>query len=945
VVFSVLLLPTLALLPIGAAPTPAACGQISGPSTFDLYAPFLTSTVSTGAGTCPFSFKVRSINHEVFSVDISATATTPYLMPQIEQESVHLTEERSEVGLLLRVEVSPDIPEGTEGWIKVEGSRGSESHELFFQLKVRNTAPVLELGTREGRKQQDLLLSNGEPLQVNLSASSRGALCGSFPLSAEAPPGWSVTFKDLNGNSLKSVHVEGIRPYLEAASRVDFQAVVCPPPQFPKSPPAKVTFFLGEASTAVSIARRGMLWSANDMGGIYPHVHQLKAGSLTTYKLKLTNTTGSAALFAVWAKGVPSGWSATFSRSVMVLQAKESCDITLTLRSPANAPEGQAANLTITARGGNMSENVKLAARISSTPKVYYFAVDSLSYSYLTYNSAGTGPGREGDWLMPNLHSFMADSVTYDNASALLPSATDMNHTSALTGCYPGTEGIYCVSMTFNGTTPQDRMVIVPTSLDHARTNVNGSEVKVKRVFELAKEKNPEALCAFLSNKSWLVELHGDPSTQKAVERTVNSDRHPLYLQDVEKYVLGDPPSDRDPALDPLQKSMLVMLISHLVTEQTGGELWPAGEGIPKPLLNMFGISLELLDGINPLLAWLLLPANIGIGNNPSGFMSDGYFGKALVELIEQEDPDVTYCNLGEMDETGHTIGSAEDPNEWNTRGTAEGRDDQSRISNLALRDDAIDVARQADAEFGRFIETLKRRGTYESSIIVVLADHGMHNYKRPEMGYEVLDNRGLLRSRGFVMGTDYDYLVCAMDYDLVFSRDKTNLPAIESVLEDYTVQDPVEGTIHPLVVFNRQEMISGQDARSGTRVNPSEFFSAYWASRDQADAGSMKWPDLFVYVTHRYCSRIYADTATAGANALHIGSQVNLPSEMSFLMTGGHASLDTRHVPLILKAPGLSSGARVGQKVHLSDIAPTIYGMLGWETPPYVDGRPLPLP
>jgi predicted AlkP superfamily pyrophosphatase or phosphodiesterase len=919
-----------------------AAARPAGPSTFDVYAPFLSNTVGAAAATSRFEFKVRAIDPDLFPVSVSARSDSALFVPELDRRTVLITKVRPEVTMLLRVN-SSGAPQGTEGWVTVSATRGSETHKLNFLVTVLDAGPKLELGSADGAKEQDIRLSDGAPFEVALKATNRGASTSTFPLSHSAPPGWRVMFKTGAGDPIESLEVAGLLPYLEFARATTLKAVIDPPDAFPESPATEVTVGLGDSRLVIRVARKGMLYSPNDMGGIYPHVHQVRPGGKTSYRLYVTNATGSRAPFNLRVSGVPAGWSASLSRRLASVAAGGTEVVDLDVGAPGGAAAGLAATVTVEARGGGASDTVALAARTSTTPKVYYFSIDSMSYSYLTYNSVGTAPGREGDWLMPNIHNFMKDSVAYSDASALMPAATDMNHTSALSGCYPGTEGIYCVSMSFNGTTERGRMITQPTSLDHARTLQDGTPVKVQRIYELAKQANPEALCAFLSNKSWLVGLESDPATQSAVERSVSSESRPVYMPPVEKYVLGDPPTDNDPLLDPMQKSMLVTGASHMITEKLPPQLCPQPEALARPLLNLFGAN--LFPDMNELTRWLIMPANIGVGSNPQGFCSDSYMGDSLMSLLNEEDPDVTYCNLGELDETGHLIGSAEDPSEWNTRGTAAARDDESSISGYALRDDAIDVCRQADTIFGDFINTLKKRGVYDSSIVVMLADHGMHNYKRPEKGYEVLDNRGLLRKNGFVMGTDYDYDVGAMDYDLVYSRDKKNLPAIERVLEEYTVKDPVAGNLHPMVVFNREEMKSGKDVNSGISVNPGEFYSAYWVGRDSEGADVMKWPDLIVYAMDRYYSRIYADTATKGANAVGVKADVNLPSELSLMATGGHISFNTRHIPLVYKGPGARPGTRVDEKVFLSDIAPTIYGALGWTTPKYVDGKPLPLP
>jgi arylsulfatase A-like enzyme len=941
---SAALVAALALSLLGALLPSAAVAVQKGPSTFDLYSPFLSNTVpAAGDGSSEFVVNVRSIQPDRYLVGLSCRSQCAFLVPSLGRSTVVITKIKPEARVLLGVKVAAGTPQGSSGWVSVTARRGAETHVLNYQVTVQSAKPALELGTVDGAREQELRLSTGGPLEISLNAVNRGASDTTFPLVARAPSGWAVRFTDDSGAAIDSLTVGGMKHYLELPGTASFKAVVTPAAGFPESPPSTVMFLCGDASVPVRVARVGLLWCANDMRGIYPHVHQVRPGGTTTYSLRVTNVTGGTAAFRLATKDVSSGWKATLESRTFALTAGASREVELKLTAPAGAPQGQGTGFAVTASGGGTSDEVGLEARVCNTPKVYYFSIDSMSYSYLTYDSAGTGVGHDGDWLMPNIHKFMGDSVSYTNASALMPAATDMNHTSALSGCYPGTEGIYCVSMTFNGTTGEGRMVTQPTSMDHCVATRDGKTEKVQRIFELAKQANPEALCAFVSNKSWLTDLESDPATQSAVERSVSSEKQPAYLPPVWKYVLGDPPSDPDPLLDPMQKSTLQVGLSHMVTEKTGGVLLGSSDPAPRPILNLVGD--DILNDMNPLIKWLMMPANVGVGSNPQGFECDSYFGDSLQALIEQEDPDVTYCNLGELDETGHLVGSAEDPGEWDTRGTSRGRDDTSSISNYAIRDDALDVARQADIIFGRFVDTLKARGVYDSSIVVMMADHGMHNYKRPEKGYKVLDNRALLRSNGFVMGTDFDYDVGAMDYDLVYSRNKSNLPAIEQVLEDYTVDDPVDGTVHPMVVFDREEMKSGVDARTGIKVHPGEFYSEYWSAQDGKGADTMKWPDLIVYMMDKYYSRIYADTATSGANAIGIKAEVNLPSELSIMGTGGHISFNTRHVPLVFKSPGVKAGSTVADPVYLCDIAPTIYGLLGWKTPAYVDGRPLPLP
>ena len=72
-----------------------------------------------------------------------------------------------------------------------------------------------------------------------------------------------------------------------------------------------------------------------------------------------------------------------------------------------------------------------------------------------------------------------------------------------------------------------------------------------------------------------------------------------------------------------------------------------------------------------------------------------------------------------------------------------------------------------------------------------------------------------------------------------------------------------------------------------------------------------------------------------------------NIPDNVQLGFPGAHGGLQTARMPLIFKAPagwsGYVPGSEYGGEVEVGDIAPTIYGILGWEAPDCVDGEPLP--
>ncbi|MDI3331032.1 MAG: alkaline phosphatase family protein [Micrococcus sp.] len=86
-----------------------------------------------------------------------------------------------------------------------------------------------------------------------------------------------------------------------------------------------------------------------------------------------------------------------------------------------------------------------------------------------------------------------------------------------------------------------------------------------------------------------------------------------------------------------------------------------------------------------------------------SGHAPDHYTVDALIAMVDAADPDVCLTNLGDIDRMGH-----------------------SDLTGTTLR-----AARQAallstDRQVGRFVDHLRDRGLWESTVLIILADHSM---------------------------------------------------------------------------------------------------------------------------------------------------------------------------------------------------------------------------
>ena len=943
----------------GGVPGPGGETSRSGPAvsttpaTFDLYCPFPTQPVAPSAGLtrATLYIDVRAISAADPEVFLTAFPETPGLTCVIDPLMVRLDGPGAVKTCRVSVTAATSMPDDSEGWIRIVGRRGEEYRDFYLEIIACKSKPELSLGKVAGAQEQDLKLAVRGPVTFELLAANAGAVTDTFPLSAEAPAGWSVRFEDSRGRPLEAVTVRGVTVNQMALRPVAVRAVVTPPVGFAAKDPVAVTLKLGAtAYLKVRVLCPGLLFSVNDLGGFMPHVHQVLSGAVTTYNVIVSNPTSAPIdvhLSAAAANGAAAGWRISLeSDRIAGLGPGKQAQAQLTVVAPVGPATGTARFRVAAEATDGTAPSVTLGAAVTQTPKIYIYAIDSMSYDYLTFNRTGDGPGRDGDWLMPHMHEFMADAVSFTNARALMPSLTDMNHTSILTGSAPGTEGIYAVTAGYAGTDVHGREVLWVNSVENLRYGPDGQ--RIKRIFDLAEEHNPEALCAFACSKSWLADLHAsDPSI---VERKITSSSYPIYVNNPSIFVLGDPPTDTAKG-DPLQVSGVRLAnprptpVSRAIADFMPEPLRSAGIGLLESTTWHF--MLPWLFGQKDLLLGLglgILPINVAAGEQPGGHADDSFLGGAVRRMIVEEDPDVLYINMADLDHAGHLLGASSALTEWRTQPGPSTWYDRSKYNWFAKRKDALDICRQADDDFGRFVNLLKTRGTYDSSIIVLVADHTMVNVKRPENGYSIIDTRGILREHGLLMGDHYLAQLGGISVDYFYCRDAATTARIENILEDYTVQDPELGEIHPLVVFDREEQRTGVDTRTSLRVSPHELYSAYWVGRDYTGPDQMKWPDLFVFYLDNYGGIAWGDQLSQKANP--IGMDIGMvPVGMGLTYCASHGSFGTTHIPLVFKAPGVKAGAVVEDPVNTSDIAPTIYQLLGWTAGPWVDGRPLPLP
>ncbi len=938
-----LVLPALMLFLLSCLP-PQTCTGLEGPSspgvggaTFDLYAMFGEQFLapSRGISSTFYNVDVRNICEDGRQVELSISCESPFFHAEVHPQTVNPGKSKGSARARVELRCDLETPEGEVGWTRLVGRRGEEEHRIWLKATARASQPQLEFSrgvalTGEGYKDPGLQVFTGKTLTLKIAASNHGGAEDTYTLGYQADFPCQVTFRDRSGRKVEKVKLHGLTRNLLYAKPFELKAEVIPLEELPKNQPQAISFILGPgkhcssvSSLEVQVLNPGMLFCVNDLAGPRPHPHQVMPGETTSFIFHLSNLDSQATDINLALSGQRQGWKVDLERkTIHSLPPGETEQVYLEVTSPKEAHVGESLLLEVNAESGTgRRETSRVAVEVTETRNIYYFAIDSMNPEYLYLNREGSGPGCEGDWLMPNLRAFMETGTNYTKAKCYLPSATDMNHTNALAGTLTGTQGIYMVGGTYVRFTEHDEVIAQPNSMEQMYFGEEGKPLK--RVYEVAKEQTGgKALCGFWSNKDWLADLEGE----RTVDIIGHSERWPLFFMPPWKYrAAGDPQSDENPH-DRLSASFGDCCMHSNNAEETT---------IPT-MLGQFDLYLGF--------RMLNMPISLLFGKVPGMHAEDRYIAESFFRSLLEEDPDVSYVNLADLDNTGHFTGASWFLEEWEPGSKRGLEHDQSRYSPWPRREECLDILREADQLFGEFVSLLKDRGVYDNSIIIFLSDHGMENAKDPKKGYQFIDLREILRENGFLHREDY-FESGGTEINLIWCDDPEKTSLMEKVLEDYTVEDKDLGRVHPLCVINRQEMREGVDFGEFGRVRPMELYSEFWINHPEA-RGGQRWPDLFVFPLYNYQQAAHGDIFATGFNAVGINLGIRLADSIIIGMPATHGGLQTTSVPLILKAPAghalYSAGTEYDGEVELGDIAPTIYRIMGWPFPENVDGKPL---
>ncbi|MEI6125902.1 MAG: alkaline phosphatase family protein [Pseudomonadota bacterium] len=656
------------------------------------------------------------------------------------------------------------------------------------------------------------------------------------------------------------------------------------------------------------------------------HIHRVAAGAKTTFVLSIENKDTGMVSGEVAVDKVTEGWTAviaeadnnTFSpidnnvdQTTLQLTVGDNASryLVVTATPGVTIDNGTTCDITVNATLDNdRTDSVTLQAKVNNTPKVYFIIIDACSRLYVRLDTKGNIAADNAEMLMPNVRDFLEDAARFPDARDSLPSGTDPNNYSILSGSWPGTSSVINTGYYFKGWNaehPDGFSEII--SSDELRYGQDGVE-RVKSIFDAAKTNDNEIFTALIAGKYHIPNLFKTDSIN-TVESTPTllvtglrglfaGQYGPYYFEKPQAYHLGCPITDRDRGDN--------------ATDRYGVNLDPGNYKMnPEEEVGTSG------------------------DDDPSRNPSDRWIAESALRIIAAEDPDVFAIHMGNVDKMQHAAGAADQPKEWVDFGTPGILWDDINIYNRsANRDPVLDVVHEADNCTGEILTALKQRGQYEKSIITVVSDHSQNTMMTdPKMDVDKI------LSEGENLTGKIKKVISFEEIALLYLTDHSpsTASAIKEKLNAYTTYQPVQKEdVNPFAVITREEMLSGTNNTFGSfgrqptdDPKRGELFSQWLIDSPVDDNSKVVWPDILVFSLKRFQFVQQHDT---------------LPNYI-----GGHAGKETMNVLLGIKGPEFKAreypddeNKPFGEHTALFDIVPTIYDALGWESPGNVDGRVL---
>ncbi len=682
-------------------------------------------------------------------------------------------------GRSLRVNFAagPKVREGdVQTFILTATSQGAKA-QLKLRVRIAEGTPFLKLGEDPLlRPEREEKLLHGGVGFFRLSLANKGVLPGGFSIVGLGSPGFNVKLS----KNAAALPAEGRRP-LAFEARVEAKKGV---------PPGARGTVLVRARSLRTGRVHSMSFKVENGGHLYVHSatrkakpHLVRAGKLTTYVARLFPFADGGRKVTLAITQKTPRWQAALTRTQVALDARGGeQQVFVVVQAPPLARAGARGAFVLEMRTDKGEhQRVILTAKVTKLRKTYIIAMDALNEEYLDLDRRGTAQGKPGDWLMPFARALGALGATYDKAACNLPTATDMNHVNLLAGSKTGTSGVSMVSAFFAGRDDLGRPIVRGGSRDLLRFGPSGKPVQL--LFDAMQQIDPDAMGAFVSGKGWVNELIEDGG--RTLQISAAGDRGPDYIGLPPRYVLGDPETDADAALDPPAK-------------------FRVGNLDIGTLVGMF----------------------------PTQFPSNKYVMDSAIRVLLHEDPAAMYILLATADDVQHTMGNASRLSQWDNRGTTSTYDDQNRVNPLASREEVLDEVRDLDTQLGRFLLLLLAKGDLLDSYIVLSADHGQVTHPLGGIHFEQA-----LRAAG-ISTADQSFIYAGTSMMTVYDLDPKAAARAEKVLEQKA-----------LVFNRAEMLSGFDTKTGKPFALHRELFSPWWISKDKAKEGVYRWPVLFVFV------------------------------------------------------------------------------------------------
>lgn len=555
----------------------------------------------------------------------------------------------------------------------------------------------------------------------------------------------------------------------------------------------------------------------------------------------------------------------------------------------------------------NISLKDSLAAILSGQNgtdrgKLIFIAIDALHPKYFELDAKGMPGGSEGNWLMPNIHSFLKKSLWYRNAKAYLPAATDMNHLNALAGTSSAQTGIIGVWAQPTGWDENGEAIVTRTSMSFAKDEKGRP---VDTLFQAWKRRWPNSKTMFITGKEWVGEMFlGNENISSGIDILVTGPNHPDYLQSPQKESFTDPNTDKDPACDPESKRL----------------------GFFGKSMGASDIMTRLYSGQGSLLTWQM-------EYFANHFPHDRWIVDSTLEIFKREKPDMAYILLAQCDDAGHAIGSAWDTSEfincappYEPPKGCENKPEYQLVSSrnkLLFKEAILDVIRDVDIQFGRLIAGLKDQGVLDKSIIILLSDHSTVNHLYSE-DFSSTDCVGLLEKAGIIRNTgNWEkkemYAFSVSSYGVLYWRtNKENVAKAKEVLLAHRTLNPQTGNNEcPWWVLDRSDMKNGVN---GVCL-AGELYHTYYVDVDKEK--TLIWPDLIILAKNGWQIPVY------NGQVPNVGIKAPKWSPPWRVYNGGHGSVDTLSIVAAISIPGGKKGTN-DTPVRIADLGVTAASLFG---------------